>query len=96
MRATSRTEASASGFGLGSSCSWEDNSHRAVSCLPAVTGCRRTEQPIALSLLLLALVLALVAVTVFAMAMPETSDSKTERNVRETTAGSPPQPIVAD
>ena len=39
---------------------------------------------------------ALGAVTVFAVAMPETADSKTEGGARETTAASPPQPIVAD
>ena len=39
---------------------------------------------------------ALGAVTVFAVAMPETADFKTEGGARETTAASPPQPIVAD
>jgi len=39
---------------------------------------------------------ALVAVAVFATAMPETADTKTERNVGETTSASPRQPTVAD
>jgi hypothetical protein len=38
----------------------------------------------------------LVAVAVFAAAMPETADTKTERNASETTSASPRQPIVAD
>jgi MFS family permease len=39
---------------------------------------------------------ALVAVAVFATAMPETADTKTERNVSATSSASPRQPIVAD
>ena len=39
---------------------------------------------------------ALVAVTVFAIAMPETADTKTERNVSATSFASQRQPIVAD